>query len=96
VAGLGAALLGLLRVSPIPYWSGKQLNVGRGYRTTVLMVIAFAVMISKPSVTFFLFGIGYVSSGPLEWWWRRRVGSKLEETEVSETTSNPAGQGTNR
>jgi len=92
LAGLGAALLGLLMVSPIPYWSGKQLKVGRSYRTTVLMVIAFAVMLSKPSVTFFLFGIGYVSSGPLEWWWRRRTGQTLPQGDVDEPP--PEAQGT--
>ncbi|MDH3685978.1 MAG: CDP-diacylglycerol--serine O-phosphatidyltransferase [Myxococcales bacterium] len=94
LAGLGAALLGLLMVSPIPYWSGKQLNLGGGYRTTVLMVLAFAVMLSKPSVTFFLFGIGYVASGPLEWWWRRRTGTTLEEAQVEPGSGDvPSGSG---
>ena len=93
LTGFGTAFLGLLMVSPIPYWSGKQLKLGRGYRTTVLMVIVFAVMISKPSVTFFLFGIGYVTSGPLEWWWRRRTGRTLEETDAEEAAAESRGQG---
>ena len=94
LAGLGAALLGLLMVSPIPYWSGKQLEIGRSYRTTVLMVIAFAVMLSKPSVTFFLFGLGYVASGPLEWWWRSRTGRDLVPAEAADASPEPETQGT--
>jgi phosphatidylserine synthase len=79
LAGLGVAGLGLLMVSPLPYRNFKDLQIRGRYRATVLMVLAFAVMLSKPSVTFFLFGLGYIASGPLEWWWRRRTGRALEE-----------------
>ena len=75
--GLGVALLGLLMVSPIPYRSGKDLNLRGSYGTLVLAVIGFAVLLSKPSVTFPLLGVAYVSSGPVEWWWRRRTGHEL-------------------
>ncbi len=77
--GLGAAALGILMVSPIPYRSFKEVRVRGRYRATVLMVIAFAVILSKPSVTFFAIGLVYVASGPFEWWWRRRTGRSLEE-----------------
>lgn len=77
--GLGAAALGLLMVSPIPYRSFKEVRVRGRYRATVLMVIGFAVILSKPSVTLFLIGLGYAASGPAEWWWRWRTGRSLEE-----------------
>jgi CDP-diacylglycerol--serine O-phosphatidyltransferase len=77
--GLGAAALGLLMVSPVPYRSFKDARVRGRYRATVLMVIAFAVILSKPSVTLFLIGLGYAVSGPAEWWWRWRTGRSLEE-----------------
>lgn len=77
--GIGAAALGLLMVSPIPYRSFKEVRVRGRYQATVLMVIAFAVILSKPSVTLFLIGLGYVASGPAEWWWRWRTGRTLEE-----------------
>ena len=79
LVGLGIAALGLLMVSPIPYRSFKELRVRGRYRATVLMVIAFAVMLSKPSVTFFLFGLAFLASGPIEWWWRWRTGRGFEE-----------------
>ena len=79
VVGLGIAALGLLMVSPIPYPNFKESRVRGRYRATVLMVIAFAVMLSKPSVTFFLFGLAFLASGPLEWWWRWRTGRAFEE-----------------
>jgi len=84
--GLGAAALGLLMVSPIPYRSFKEVKVRGRYRATVLMVIGFAVILSKPSVTLFLLGVGYAASGPVEWWWRWRTGRSLEEI-------GPAGVG---
>jgi CDP-diacylglycerol--serine O-phosphatidyltransferase len=77
--GLGAATLGLLMVSPVPYRSFKEVHFRGNYRATVLMVIAFAVILSKPSVTFFLVGLAYAASGPVEWYWRWRTGRSLEE-----------------
>jgi CDP-diacylglycerol--serine O-phosphatidyltransferase len=77
--GLGAATLGLLMVSPIPYRSFKEVHFRGNYRATVLMVIAFAVILSKPSVTFFLVGLAYAASGPVESYWRWRTGRSLEE-----------------
>ncbi len=82
LAGAGIALLGVLMVSPIPYRSFKDLRVRTTYRATVLMVLALAVMLSKPSVTFFLVGLAYVASGPVEWLWRWRTGRSLEEIEL--------------
>jgi len=74
--GLGVALLGLLMISPIPYHSLKGFGF-HGQRSIILAVIGLVVMLSKPSLTFFLFGIGYVSSGPIEWLWRIRTGHPL-------------------
>lgn len=79
LAGLGVAVLGLLMVSPIPYRSFKEVRLPRSYSTTVLMVVVFAVILTKPSVTLFLVGLAYVSSGPVEWLWRWRTGRTLEE-----------------
>ena len=76
---LGLALLGLLMVSPIPYRSFKDVKLGGSYRSVVFMVIGFAVILMKPSVTLFLVGIVYCSSGPIEAYWRHRTGHTLEE-----------------
>jgi phosphatidylserine synthase len=92
--GLGAAALGLLMVSPIPYRSFKEVNVRGRYRATVLMVIAFAVILSKPSVTLFLLGVGYAASGPVEWWWRWRTGRSLEEIGTAGLTGGPGEETT--
>jgi CDP-diacylglycerol--serine O-phosphatidyltransferase len=81
LVALGLALLGLLMVSPIPYRSFKDFRLRASYSSVVLMVIAFAVILSKPSVTLFFVGLAYVSSGPLEWFWRWRTGRSLEEAE---------------
>jgi CDP-diacylglycerol--serine O-phosphatidyltransferase len=90
--GLGAAALGLLMVSPIPYRSFKEVHVRGRYRATVLMVIAFAVILSKPSVTLFLLGLGYAASGPFEWWWRVRTGRRLEEIGATGLPDEPDGE----
>jgi CDP-diacylglycerol--serine O-phosphatidyltransferase len=87
--GLGAAALGLLMVSPIPYRSFKDVRVRGRYRATVLMVIGFAVILSKPSVTFFMIGLLYAASGPFEWWWRRRTGRSLEEVAAPPALAEP-------
>lgn len=100
VAGLGVALLGLLMVSPIPYRSFKEVRLPRSYSTTVLMVVAFAVILTKPAVTLFLVGLVYVSSGPVEWLWRWRTGRSLEElpgeAAEPEPSGAPAGVGPSR
>ena len=94
VASLGLALLGLLMVSPVPYRSFKDLELRGSYRNLVLMVIASAVILSKPSVTLFVVGIVYVSSGPIEWYWRYRTGHTLEEIAPGEGLPVEEGQGT--
>jgi CDP-diacylglycerol--serine O-phosphatidyltransferase len=95
LVGLGAALLGLLMVSPIPYRSFKNLELRGSYRATVLMVIGFAVLLSKPSVTFFLMGVAYAASGPVEWWWRRRTGRLLEPLPGADLAGREERRGTN-
>ena len=54
------AFIGLLMVSAIPYRSFKGLRVRGSYRALVLMVIGFAVLLLKPSVTLFAVGVYYV------------------------------------
>jgi len=79
LVALAVVGLGLLMVSPIPYRSGKELDLRHSYGTLVLVVIALLLVIQEPSVTLFAIGIAYVSSGPLGWLWRRYTGSPLEE-----------------
>ncbi len=91
---LGVALLGVLMVSSVPYYSFKALPLHRPLRTPAgnraLMVLAFALIMSKPSLTFFLFGMGYLVSGPLLWLWRRHRGLELEAVGTTEMRSQPA------
>ncbi len=92
--GLGVALLGVLMVSPIPYRSFKGVRIGRSYPTVVVMVIAFAVILSKPAVTLFIAALLYVGSGPAEWYWRWRTGRVLQEAEKVEPLPDPETRGT--
>ena len=94
VAGLGVALVGVLMVSPIPYRSFKGVRIGRSYPTVVVMVIAFAVILSKPAVTLFIACLLYVASGPAEWIWRWRTGRWLEEVEARESIPEHETRGT--
>jgi CDP-diacylglycerol--serine O-phosphatidyltransferase len=94
LAGLGVALVGLLMVSPIPYRSFKGVRLGRSYPTVVVMVIAFAVILSKPAVTLFIACLLYVGSGPVEWLWRWRTGRLLEEVERGESLPEHETRGT--
>jgi len=75
---LGLAGVGLLMVSPIPYRSFKEVNVRGSYTAIVMMVVLSIILIEEPGRNFFLVGIAYVSSGPIEWYWRRRTGGILE------------------
>jgi CDP-diacylglycerol---serine O-phosphatidyltransferase len=75
----GVVLLGLLMVSPIPYRSGKELDLRHSWGTLVLVVIAILLIVQEPSVTLFAIGIAYTLSGPVEWLWRRSTGATLEE-----------------
>jgi CDP-diacylglycerol--serine O-phosphatidyltransferase len=92
VAG-GVALLGLLMVSPIPYRSGKELDLRHSYGTLVLVVIALVLMVQELSVTLFTLGLAYCASGPVEWLWRRATGALLEEipTESALPGESPRG-----
>lgn len=86
VAG-GMVLLGLLMVSPIPYRSGKEIDLRHSYGTLVLVVIALALMVQELSVTLFTLGVSYCASGPVEWLWRRATGVGLEEISVESALS---------
>ena len=50
-------------VSPIPYRSFKELRLGGSYRSVVFMVFALLIVLSKPEVTLFIFGIGLAGLG---------------------------------
>lgn len=90
IVATGVVLLGLLMVSPIPYRSGKELDLRHSFGTLVLVVIALLLVIQEPSITLFVIASTYTISGPLEWLWRKRTGAKLEEVETSESvTSEP-------
>jgi CDP-diacylglycerol--serine O-phosphatidyltransferase len=71
--------LGLLMVSPIPYRSGKEVDLRHSFGTLVLVVIAGLLVIIEPSVTLFALCVAYMFSGPVEWVWRRHTGERLEE-----------------
>jgi CDP-diacylglycerol--serine O-phosphatidyltransferase len=84
VVAVGMAVLGLLMVSPIPYRSGKEIDLRHSYGTLVLVVIALALVVQEPSVTLFVLGLAYCASGPVEWLWRRATGAALPELQATE------------
>jgi CDP-diacylglycerol--serine O-phosphatidyltransferase len=86
IAGFGIAVVGLLMVSPIPYRSFKNVQLYGSFGSLVLAVLALVVLLTKPSVTFFLAGVVYVASGPIEAFWRWRTGRPLPKL-----ASEPAG-----
>jgi CDP-diacylglycerol--serine O-phosphatidyltransferase len=91
---IGVAMLGLLMVSPIPYRSFKNVAVRGSYGAVVVMVIVCIVLIIEPGLNFFLMGLAYVASGPLDWWWRYRTGGVLEaatDEKAHEVSSREAG-----
>jgi CDP-diacylglycerol--serine O-phosphatidyltransferase len=77
---VGTVVVALLMVSPIPYRSGKELDLRHSYGTLVLVVIALALVVQEPSVTLFAMSAAYCASGPVEWIWRRATGARLEES----------------
>ena len=96
LAGLGVAGLGALMVSPIPYYSFKEMHLRGNYGTTVLMVFTVIGLILEPQLTFFIFGLGYVASGPMGILWRQRTGRVLEEVapqSAEQPVSEAAGSG---
>jgi len=88
VAG-GVALLGLLMVSPIPYRSGKELDLRHSFGTLVMVVIALALIVQEPSVTLFVIGVVYALSGPFDWMVRKATGAELEELPASSLPDSP-------
>lgn len=91
--GLAVAMLGLLMVSSIPYRSFKTVRFRGSYRALVLMVIAFAVLLMNPWITFFAVGVFYVSSGPFELYWRWRTGKVLEPIVPTDALPNDETRG---
>ena len=77
IAG-GVAILGLLMVSSIPYRSFKEVDLRHSYGTLVMVVFAIALVVQEPSVSLFGIGVIYVSSGPIEWLWRKWAHRPLE------------------
>ena len=91
--GVGVVGLGLLMVSPIPYRSGKEMDLRHSYGTLVLVVIALLLFVQEPSVTLFLIGIAYLISGPAGWLWRRSTGKGLEEVAPLDGAEEAGGSG---
>ncbi len=79
LVALSVVGLGLLMVSPLPYRSGKEIDLRHSFGTLVLAVIALLLVIVEPSVTLFAIGVAYMLSGPVDWLWRRHTGATLEE-----------------
>jgi CDP-diacylglycerol--serine O-phosphatidyltransferase len=79
-------------VSPVPYRSFKNVHLGGSFSTLVLAVLALVVLLTKPSVTFFVVGVAYVASGPIEALWRWRTGRTLAESHPPEPIV-PEGEG---
>ena len=71
--------VGLLMVSPIPYRSGKELDLRHSFGTLVLVVIAILLVLVEHWVTLFAIVVAYMFSGPVELLWRRHTGQMLEE-----------------
>ncbi len=84
---LSLTAIGLLMVSAIPYRSFKELDLRHSYRAVVVSVLALAVLVQEPSVTFFAVGVGYVTLGPAEWLWRYLANRPIEE--LSEALEPP-------
>jgi CDP-diacylglycerol--serine O-phosphatidyltransferase len=80
MVGLGTAALGLLMVSAIPYWSGKEIDVRHPFGTLVVVILILAVVVQEPMAALFIFCSLYVMGGPVEWVWRRASGRPLSET----------------
>jgi CDP-diacylglycerol--serine O-phosphatidyltransferase len=93
LAGLGVVAVALLMVSPIPYHSFKNARFAKPYRTLVLAVIAVWVIMLEYRVTLFCVGLVYVSSGPLEWLWRRYTGRELAMPATESPTPAETGSG---
>ncbi|NRA08200.1 MAG: CDP-diacylglycerol--serine O-phosphatidyltransferase [Myxococcales bacterium] len=91
MVALGVVGLGLLMVSPIPYRSGKEMDLRHSYGTLVLVVIALLLIVQEPAVTLFLIGIVYLLSGPVDWLWRRSTGKGLEEVAPLEPAESKPG-----
>jgi CDP-diacylglycerol--serine O-phosphatidyltransferase len=92
LAGLGVIAVALLMVSPIPYYSFKDLKFRRPYRALVIAVLAAFLIIVEYRLTLFGVGLVYVASGPVEWLWRRHTGRELP-VPTSETTPATAEAG---
>lgn len=84
VGAIGLALLtavvGLLMVAPVEYWSPKLLDLkGRvPFVTLVLVVLAFAVILVDPPRVLLGIAIVYALSGPAAWLLRRARGETPE------------------
>ncbi|TMA34901.1 MAG: CDP-diacylglycerol--serine O-phosphatidyltransferase [Deltaproteobacteria bacterium] len=79
LVALSVVGVGLLMVSPIPYRSGKELDLRHSFGTLVLVVIAILLVLVEHWVTLFAIVVAYMFSGPVELLWRRHTGQMLEE-----------------
>ena len=91
LVALSVVGLGLLMVSPLPYRSGKEIDLRHSFGTLVLAVIALLLVIVEHSVTLFVIGVAYVLSGPIDWLWRRHTGAQLEEVATTPAPGHAVG-----
>jgi CDP-diacylglycerol--serine O-phosphatidyltransferase len=78
------AILALLMVSNIRYYSFKDLNFfsRKPFMSFVLIVIIMIVVYAEQQITLFTFALGYTFSGPVWWlirYWKRSANEKTEE-----------------
>ncbi|MCG8588987.1 MAG: CDP-diacylglycerol--serine O-phosphatidyltransferase [Proteobacteria bacterium] len=86
----GLALVSILMVSPIPYHSFKGVEFRASYRSVVIVVVGFAIILLKPAVTLFVIALLYAASGPIAAIYRWRTGRTLDELLLT-TESEAAG-----
>lgn len=75
VVAVVTAGCGLLMVSPAPFHSFKELNIGRvPFRVLLGVIVVFAIVFVDPPVVLLAVAVAYVGSGLAMWLlrWRRR------------------------
>lgn len=75
VVALVTAGCGLLMVSPVPFHSFKEFNIGRvPFRVLLGVIVVFAIVFVDPPVVLLAVAVAYVGTGLATWVlrWRRR------------------------
>ncbi|MCF8053801.1 MAG: CDP-diacylglycerol--serine O-phosphatidyltransferase [Deltaproteobacteria bacterium] len=82
--------LALLMVSSIKFYSFKDLNffARKPLMSLVLIIITLAIIILEPQITLFVFGCGYVASGPIYLFIKLARKYILKQEEVTQSLHN--------